>query len=491
MFGLTDKRYKKLTLLHSNDLHGDFLAEEVDSSLIGGVSRLSGYLTRARQEDPNVLYAISGDMFRGSVIDSEHQGISTIEIMNLLGPDVVTIGNHEIDYGVAHLLFIEKCANFPIVNANFHITTNGKRLFQPHCVIEIDGMKVLFIGVVTEEVLASAKSDGLVGTFLNVEDAAVDVGRICNAYNATDVDLTVLLTHIGFEEDKKLAARLDPDWGVDLIIGGHSHTLLEEPVVINDIPIVQVGTGTHQIGRFDIVVDTKKNCIKSYAWRTVPLDDKTCPVDEVLEDLILNYKGVTDQKYGRILTRFVRQLTHPVREQETALGNLVADAFVDSLAIDLMMVGSGSIRLEQLGPVVTFGDLVETFPYDDAVYQVSVTGTQLKHMVHTMLKNSFSGEHCEFYQFSSGTRIVFDKAADSFAEFYVGQAELIPERVYTVGLQKFHFQNMKDFLDVSIEDTEVNAAVRTLSTSTRDVIEEYLISHNNLDRQVEGRLVVQ
>lgn len=173
------------------------------------------------------------------------------------------------------------------------------------------------------------------------------------------------------------------------------------------------------------------------------------------------------------------------------MGNLVADAFVDSLAIDLMMVGSGSIRLEQLGPVVTFGDLVETFPYDDAVYQVSVTGTQLKHMVHTMLKNSFSGEHCEFYQFSSGTRIVFDKVADSFAEFYVGQAELIPERVYTVGLQKFHFQNMKDFLDVSIEETEVNAAVRTLSTSTRDVIEEYLISHNNLDRQVEGRLVVQ
>ena len=116
---------KKLTILHSNDLHGDFLSEEVDSQLIGGVSMLSGYINKVREEEENSIYCIAGDMFRGSVIDSEFRGISTIEIMNMLSPDVVTVGNHEIDYGIAHLLFLEKCAKFPIINANMRITTTN------------------------------------------------------------------------------------------------------------------------------------------------------------------------------------------------------------------------------------------------------------------------------------------------------------------------------------------------------------------------------
>ena len=126
---------KKLTILHSNDLHGDFFAEELEKSLVGGVSLLSGYVNKVREEEKNTIYAIAGDMFRGSVIDSEFQGISTIEIMNMLSPDVVTVGNHETDYGIAHLLFLEKCAKFPIINANLHIKTNNARLFKPHHII--------------------------------------------------------------------------------------------------------------------------------------------------------------------------------------------------------------------------------------------------------------------------------------------------------------------------------------------------------------------
>lgn len=80
---------KKLTLLHFNDLHGDFLAEQVDDKLVGGVSMLSGYINQVRQTEKNVIYAIAGDMFRGSIINSEYKGVSTIEIMNALAPDIV------------------------------------------------------------------------------------------------------------------------------------------------------------------------------------------------------------------------------------------------------------------------------------------------------------------------------------------------------------------------------------------------------------------
>ena len=225
---------KKLTILHSNDMHGAFLPEMKDGKETGGLTRLSGYVSKVRSEEENVIYAVAGDMFRGSIIDAEYQGLSTIDLMNMLAPDVVTLGNHEADYGMGHLLFLEKCAKFPIINANLFVTMNNARLFQPYLNIDVaDGMRVLFIGILTEDVLASAKTEKLIGTFIDVEEVAKEVGVICDNYRNTGTDLTVLLTHIGIEADRELAKLLDPDWGVDLIIGGHTHTFMEEPEIVN------------------------------------------------------------------------------------------------------------------------------------------------------------------------------------------------------------------------------------------------------------------
>ena len=167
---------------------------------------------------------------------------------------------------------------------------------------------------------------------------------------------------------------LRPECGVDLIIGGHSHTLMEQPCVVNDILIAQAGAGTDQIGRFDIVVNTDTNSIESYKWQCIPINDKYCPVDEQIENLIRKYKSVTDQKYTRVITRFSCPLTHPQRNTETALGNLFADIFKNSLGIDIMLLGSGSIWGEKLGLIVEYGGLAEIFPYDDGVYMLRVDG---------------------------------------------------------------------------------------------------------------------
>ena len=384
------KHLKKLTLLHSNDMHGDFLAEKVNETLVGGVSRLSGYINKVRCEEKNVLYAIAGDMFQGSLIDSEFLGISTIEIINLLAPDVVTLGNHELDYGLAHLLFLEKCASFPIINANMYIRLNGVRLFEPCLIREIDGMRILFIGILTEEVLAHTKKEGLIGTLIDVEDAATEVARICDAYRTEDIDCTVLLTHIGFENDKKLAALLDPSLGVDIIIGGHSHTWLAAPCVVNGIPIVQAAVGTDQIGRFDIVIDTDRNRIDSFTWQLIPITPENCPRDPALESLIRRYKRTTDEKYSRILTRFPRAYTHPRRNMETELGDLMAEGLRAQLGVDLVLLGSGSIRKPQLGPIVTLKDYMEIFPFNDPLFAVKFTGEQLRRVVRYMLRDEHS-----------------------------------------------------------------------------------------------------
>lgn len=159
---------------------------------------------------------------------------------------------------------------------------------------------------------------------------------------------------------------------MDVIIGGHSHTFLEEPVLVNDIYIVQAGTGTDQIGRFDIMVDTDRNAIDSFTWQLIPINNETCQKDEEMEQFITQYKQETDKKYDRIVTRFTKCLTHPFRNQETALGNLIADILKDSLGVDLMLFGSGEIRGYTLGPVVHYHDLVECLPYDEPVYMLNI-----------------------------------------------------------------------------------------------------------------------
>ena len=353
------KHTKKITILHSNDLHGDFLAEQVDEILVGGVSMLSGYIEKVRAEQPNTIYVIAGDMFRGSVIDSEYKGLSTIEIMNALAPDIVTIGNHEVDYGIAHLLFIEKCARFPIINANLYIKNTPTRLFTPYKILRMDGMNILFIGIITQDVINQTKSESLVGSFVDTAAAAAEVGKICNAHNSIDIDFTVLLTHIGFEEDRHLARQLDPAWGVDLIIGGHSHTLPEHAVEENGVVIAQAGTGTDQIGRFDIIVDTDNNCIDSYTWHTVPICAETCPRNPAMEQVLHRFTSQVDEKYSHIVAHFRRELTHPERTRETELGNLFADIFTRSLGIDIMLIGSGSIRAEKLGRSAAGGHRAE------------------------------------------------------------------------------------------------------------------------------------
>ena len=486
------KNLKQLTLLHSNDMHGDFLAEKIDCKLVGGVSLLCGYVNKVRAEERNVLYCIAGDMFRGSVIDSEFKGISTIEIMNLLGPDVATIGNHEVDYGVPHLLFLEKCANFPIINANFYIRTNQRRMFESHYIAEIDGMKILFIGVITQDVLAHTRMEEYIGSFVDISEAAEEVGRICNAYNAIDIDFTILLTHIGFEEDKQLAAILDPAWGVDVIIGGHSHTLPEQPAQVNDILIVQAGTGTDQIGRFDIMVDTDRNAVDSYTWSTVPINEETCPRDEEMYNFIMHYKEITDKKYNRIVTRLAQRLTHPSRFQETALGNLTADAVCDSLGVDIAFMGSGSIRSQTLGPVVRYKDYSECFPFDEATYMLHVTGAQLQRMVRRFLREeAFGGAHTEFYQLSHGLHVVWSRSQQQFKEFTFNGEPLLADKIYKVALSKYHFSNLKEFLDITVEEIEANGGFKVVATSYRDVIEEYFTSHQHLYREMEGRLIIE
>jgi len=482
---------KNFTILHSNDMHGDFLAEVrgAGGNLIGGLALLSGYINRVRQEEENVLYVIAGDMLQGSIIDAEYRGISTIEIMNYLAPDVVTLGNHEVDYGLPHLLFLEKMANFPIVNANLYIRKFNRRLMRPYVILNVAGFDIMFIGILTEAVLQSLKMDEQIATFISLEEASREVGKICNAYKDEDIDLTILLTHIGFESDTELAALLRPEWGVDMIIGGHSHTILDQPAEVNNILIAQAGTGTDQIGRFDIVVDDDTNSIVEWRWQLIPVDSTIAEPDQELTKFINSFKEEVDRKYNTIVCRFAHKLTHPRREEETSLGNLFADILAGRGQVDVMFLGSGSIRGTELGPLVTLGNLRSIFAFDDTLSKFTITGSQLRQLFsHIMRPENRDGEG-ECYQVNQGVKAVYSNAALELQELLIQEKPVQDGGQYSICLQGFHYTNSEQNLGLTNEELTAVHPAQVVTTSARDVLEENLRGNQNLKSEVEGRLV--
>ncbi len=479
---------KKFTILHSNDMHGDFLAElsGKPGEMIGGLSLLSAYINKVRSEEENVLYVVSGDMVQGSLIDTEYKGISTIEIMNYLAPDVVALGNHEFDYGLPHLLFLEKMANFPIVNANLYIKTYQKRLMNPYKIITKAGFDFLFTGIITDKVIDSISQDKLISSFVSLEEASQEVGKICNAYKHNDIDLTVLLTHIGIDSDQQLASLLKPEWGVDLIIGGHSHTILDKPKKVNNVLIVQAGTSTNQVGRFDIIVDDDTNSIIEYQWQLIPVTSNLVAPDQQLLSFINQFKSVIDQKYSAIITKLATKLTHPRREIETSLGNLFADIFAQSAQSDIALVGSGSIRSTTFGPVVTLDNIMTCFPFDDSLLRFTVTGKNLKKIFAHFMRLDNRNSEGECYQVNSAVRATY---SDHLESLTIKGQPVVDDASYTLCLQGYHFNSSTPNLNISESELTCLASTKIVTTSAQDVVIEYLRQHQNLNSQVEDRLL--
>jgi len=487
----SEAKRKRFVILHSNDMHGDFLAEiqGQEGDLIGGLALLSGYINKVRREEENVLYVISGDMLQGSLIDSEYKGISTMEIMNYLAPDVVALGNHEFDYGLPHLLFLEKITNFPVVNANLYVKKYNKRLMKPYIIIKKAGFDILFTGIITENAIREIEQDRLISSFVTIHDAAEEVGRITDAYKSEDIDLTILLTHIGFESDKELAALLKPEWGVDLIIGGHSHTVLEQPEKVNNILIAQAGVGTNQIGRFDIIVDDKTNKIEEYKWQLIPITDDLAEPDQNILDFIQSFKEKVDSKYNTILCNFAKQLTHPKRCSETSLGNLFADVLTEFANCDVMLLGSGSIRSDKLGPIVTLRDFRETLPYDDSLVKFTVTGSLLKRIFTYIMRPDNLGGEGECYQVNHGVKAVYDDVKGNLKSLTINGNPVEDSQLYSLASQSYHIKYSQANLGVTLEELQKAGKSSIISVSLQAALEEHLNHHQNIDSKVEGRLI--
>ncbi|NMB70377.1 5'-nucleotidase [candidate division WWE3 bacterium] len=190
-----------------------------------------------------------------------------------------------------------------------------------------------------------------------------------------------------------------------------------------------------------------------------------------------------------MVTKLAVEATHPKREVETSLGNLYADAFANVSESDVVLLGSGSVRKSQLGPVVTLKDFISSFPYDDTLIKFYVTGDKIKKMFsHFMRAENRNGEG-ECYQVNSKVRAVYNNKNAALESLKISGLPVEDTKIYTVCIQGYHHVNCEQYLNITNEELQKEKCSKVVTTSAQDVLEEYLRNNQNLRPVIEDRLV--
>ena len=449
----------RLTIIHMNDFHSRH--EAVDGSALsckpgakpdcfGGVARLASAIAaeRAAAEAAGrvVLQVDAGDQFQGSLFYTAWRGEVELAVMNLLGTEVMTAGNHEFDNGPANLARFVRGARFPVLSANTD-TTNEPALvglLQPHVMMQKGAMKIGIVGLTTLETPTTSSP----GPNLRFTPPAAALARSTAALRANGAQLVIALSHLGIDEDRKMAGHIA---GVDVFVGGHSHTLLSDSETgavgpahgAFDGPagravVVQAACFGRYLGRLDIDLD-ENHRIVAYGGdaRHIGLD---LPEDPRVAAVVAGYAAQLDLVRRRKVGEAPAPITNDgCRVGECALGNFVADALLATVqGADLAIINGGGMRTGLPGGTITIGDVLTMLPFSNTVATLKLHGSDLL----AALANGVSRAGAGAFPQLAGAKMVWNPASKTIVSVVVRQADgsfvpLDPNRVYLVVTNNF------------------------------------------------------
>jgi len=419
---------QKIRLLYINDFHG--FAEPYkplgSDITLGGVAYLAGRVDKLREERPSLLLA-GGDMIQGNNWANLFQGESSVEIMNAMKFDAMVVGNHEFDFGQEVLRKRIRAAEFPVLGAN----VEGFDLLRPFVIKEVGGVRVAIIGVVTDDTPVSTHPRNTVGLKF---DKPADTIRKCIDELRGRADLIIVLSHIGYAADRSLAGNVK---GIAVIVGGHSHTKLERPVVIDGTIVVQAWEHAKALGVLDLTLkDGKVIGFEGHLEEIRPTpggEDKA--VMAIVEKYEKRVSLALDEKIG---TAAVDLDGENVRMRETNLGDFVADIIRKTAGADAAIINGGGIRTSINRGDIFVKDVYAVLPFDNYIVAVKLTGRQLRQALEHGVSAVERGEG-RFPQVSgiSFTYSPHASAGSRVKEVLVGGKPLDPSRMYAVATNDF------------------------------------------------------
>ena len=509
-----------LTILHTNDTHSHI--EEYDGSTttcpaeseaaglcIGGVARRATLLAdlRASAPDGNAILIDAGDSFNGTLYFSVYKGEESARFMNLLGYQAMAVGNHEFDNGPAHLADFLDHVEFPVLSAN--IDTSAEPLLDgrlaPYTVIDVNGEPVGVIGLTTIDVPISSSP----GPTLKFNDYLSSLAPVLADLDGQGIDKIVLLSHVGYGDDLRLAAQVD---GIDVIVGGHSHTLLSStdpaaagpyPTVVaspsgDPVLVVQAEAYGKYLGQLVLTFDGDGDIL---SWEGAPvLVDASVARDPaiqaIVDEMAVAVNAMRDETIGSTVN-LLQGDRSVCRYAECTMGNLVADGMrwaTQNSDVQVALINGGGLRTSIPAGDISTGSVLEVLPFSNNIATLKLTGADLLAALENGVSRAESPDNAGTGRFPqvSGLRFSWDATKPVGERIVSAEVQnddgsyspLVPAAVYHVATLTFLRQGGDDyaiFADKAIDPYD-------FGPSLTETIADYISQHSPLDLAPEGRI---
>jgi 5'-nucleotidase/UDP-sugar diphosphatase len=416
-----------LYIVHTNDVHGRI--EEGDGI---GYAKLATMMKMLRSVTDKNLLLDAGDVSHGTLLTNIFDGETVGVLLDMVGYDAVAPGNHDFNYGKEQLIFAAEMArefsNVRVLSANV-LDENKEMVFQPYEIYDFSGFKVGVIGATTPDTEVKTHPKNVRGLTFMSDEVVYGAQDLVDEVRAQS-DYVILLAHVGLDEDgsygltsRFIAENVD---GIDLIVDGHSHTVLENGLRVGNTLIVQTGEYMKNLGVVEIAVRDGKAVGETAIL--IPASEVKDPSTSELAKLL----GITEIPADPEVTAYVnfqkKQLEaltqevvayapvffdgerENVRTKPTNLGNMVADSMREATGADVALTNGGGIRTSIAAGNVTRGDIISVLPFNNTIQVVEVTGQDLYDAIewgYSQLPSSNGG----FPQTSNMT-IVYSRFSD-------------------------------------------------------------------------------
>lgn len=463
-----DRPVTPIVIIYENDVH----------CAVDGYAKLAGLRNNYKKTTHHVATVSCGDFVQGNIVGSVTRGEAIIDIMNFIGYDVVTTGNHEFDFGIEHLLTLTKALDADVVNANFSDLRNNKLLFEPYKIKRFGNVDIAFIGLTTPATMSSVayttftdESGNVIYSF-GEDNFYQNAQRHIIEARASGADYVVILSHLGDSGEggyPSSISLIQNTIGIDAVLDAHDHNVIPDTTILNGagegVLLSSTGTAFANVGVLTLSTEGK------FSSQLVKSED--CDTDERVQAYVEQIKEQTTAAGERIVgtsevTMRVKDEsgTRITRTRETTIGNLCADAFRAVLGSDIAFVNGGAIRADIPEGDVTYNNLLSVFPYNNAVCTATMSGSQimdalevsarllpkenggflqvsgLKFKIDTSVEPSVQMDENELFTHVGERRRVSDvQVLDKSTNKYL---PIAPERTYTIASSTFLIENYGD-----------------------------------------------
>lgn len=369
-----------IVVMYENDVHCD----------VDGYAKFAALRSEFQAKTPYVTTVSAGDFVQGGDVGSMTSGDGIIDIMNKVGYDYVTIGNHEFDYGIERMTYLTDKLKATVVDANFCRIPSKELIFQPYGIKEYGDVKVAYIGLSTPSTLASTsplkfmdENGNRVYDFMG-DELDEQTNRMAEQARSEGADYVVVLAHLG---DKKIRdyensfELIEHTRGIDVVLDGHAHSIINDTLIANaDGKMVHLSsTGTKFQNLGVLTIDTLGN-ISTKLYDAAKYDKEDAEVKQFVEEVKADATAAGNVVIGHTdfkLSIYDADGKRIVRQQECGIGNFIADSYREMFGTDVAVVNSGGVRADIEAGDITYNNIFNVTPFGNKLLSGALTGQQL------------------------------------------------------------------------------------------------------------------